>query len=432
MPRPRLGVLSNTVVLLLGTVAAQAIAFGFSILLARRYGEDAFGYYAVFLSALGVAGILSTGSYDKVIVFASSARRYQALVMLVMGMASVLALSILVIALIGWLAGQFLGMTSVDADVLWFAAALSVATFAHACTQVFVFSALRSSRVGDLSATKVLQSTMTGGSQASLSVVSSGTGLIWGHMVGQLVFAVRTTHIAYRILLRWSKWNVRALRSTARKHLRYPLYVCPNELLDVVSAQLPYLLIGALFSVGTLGQYAFAQRMLSAPAAVLGQAVSQSFLKGIASDSLSATETRQLMVRVWTSMFAVGVVPFGAVLLAGPPVFGWVFGEQWGAAGAIAAASVPLLLARFVSSPTSVIAYRLGMQRTQLVLSVIVALVRALPVFVAVAGATLIQVILIQTVGELVVIVVFNLRALRQLRLSEGGAPIPASVEGGP
>lgn len=431
MARLRVGILSNTVVLLSGTVAAQAIAFGFSILLARLYGEEAFGYYAVFLSALSIAGILSTGAYDKAIVFSSSPRRYHALVMLVMGIASTLALGILVVTVVAWFAGRLIGREFVDGDAVLLATALSVATFAHASTQVFVFSALRSARVIDLSATKVLQSTLSGGSQASLSSVASNAGLIWGHVFGQLVFAVRTSRIAYYILRRWSVWQLRAMRSTARKHLRYPMYVCPNELLDVVSAQLPFLLIGALFSVGTLGQYAFAQRMLSAPSAVLGQAVSQSFLKGIASDSISALETRQLMLRVWVALFAVGVVPFGLVFVAGPRVFAFVFGEQWVAAGAIAAASVPLLLARFVSSPTSVIAYRLGMQRTQLVLSVIVALVRAVPVFAALGGATLIQVILMQSVGEILIIVAFNSRALRQLRLSDDSTKRPVPVENG-
>lgn len=428
MPLLRLGFLSDTAVLLAGTVVAQAIAFGFSVLLARFYGDQAFGYYAVFLSGLGIAGILSTGAYDKAIVFSSSRRRYEALVSIVLGLATLLAAAMLAVALAVWLAGFVAGRPFLSAERLGLAAALAIATFAHASTQVFVFSALRSARAVDLSATKVLQSTLTGASQTSLSLVTASAGLIWGHVLGQLVFAVRATRIALRILARWSIWNVRAVRSTARKHVRYPLYVCPNELLDVVSAQLPLLLIGALFSVGTLGQYAFAQRMLSAPSAVLGQAVGQSFLKGIASDAVSARETRQLMVRVWIAMFAVGVVPFGAVLLFGPRGFALVFGDQWTPAGAIAAASVPLLLARFVSSPTSVIAYRLGMQRTQLVLSVMVALVRAVPVFAALGGASLIQVIVMQTLGELAVIVAFNWRALRQLRLS--GAPVRMSGNG--
>jgi len=425
--RPRIDVLSNTLVLLAGTVAAQAIAFAFSVLLARRYGEDAFGYYAVFLSALGIAGIVSTGAYDKAIVFSSSTRRYRALVMLVLGIATTLAVAILAVTLLIWLAGRLTGHVFFSAELVPLAVALAMATFAHAGTQVFVFSALRSARVRDLSTTKVVQSTVTGVSQTTLSVASSGGGLIVGHVVGQLVFAARAVHIAIGVLQRWSSWNVRAMRSTARRHMRFPLYVCPTELLDVVSAQLPLLLIGALYSVGTLGQYAFAQRMLSAPAAVLGQAVSQSFLKGISADSMTADETRRLMFRVWVSLFAVGIVPFGVVLLFGPRTFGWVFGDQWIAAGVLAAASTPLLLARFVSSPTSVIAYRLDMQRTQLMLSIVVTLVRALPVLAALVGATLVQVIVMQSLGEMAVIVAFNWRALRQLRLSEATGRVPMS-----
>jgi hypothetical protein len=116
-----------------------------------------------------------------------------------------------------------------------------------------------------------------------------------------------------------------------------------------------------------------------------------------------------------------GLLPFGAVLLWGDVIFAFVFGQTWGEAGAVAAVSAPLLLARFISSPTSAIAYRLDMQPQQFLFSTIMVFARTAPVLFAFRGATLGQVILLQTIGELAVIGAFNLIALSRLaRYSNG------------
>ena len=414
----RSGFIKDTAVLMTGTVVAQSIAFAFSVVVARQFSDVEFGRYAVFCAVLAVAGILSTGAYDRALVFAVSTRRLRALVLVVLATSLVVATLILVcgIALRGWLI-RVTGVGISPFDVI----ALATATVCYACGQVFIYMSLRGNRPRVIATTKVGQSLVTGGMQSGLGAASLSEGLVAGHVLGVSFLAAGVLPHARDAAKGFNSRRWAEVCSTMRAMARYPRYVCPNELIDAASAQAPLVLISSAFSLSTGGQYAFAQRMLGAPAALVGQAVGQAFLQRIGTMGLGQREIRRLMFRVWGALALLGLLPFGAVLLWGDVIFAFVFGQTWGEAGVVAAVSAPLLLVRFISSPTSAIAYRLDMQPQQFLFSTIMAFARTAPVLFGFRGATLGQVIVLQTIGELAVISAFNLIALSRLaRYSTG------------
>ncbi|MBL8995932.1 MAG: lipopolysaccharide biosynthesis protein [Gemmatimonadales bacterium] len=421
----RHGFLRSTAVLMSGTVVAQALAFAFSLLLARLYDDVSFGHYAVFTSTLAILGVLSTGAYDKALIFSASERRYRAVVLVVLVVSAGVAAAVVVFGLLAQLA---IGLWGDTATAVGQVLLLATATLCYAWSQLYVYSSLRREAPRDVAVAKVGQSALTGAAQSGFGMLSLVHGLSIGHAVGLLVFPVALRRSLRAAGVRFTRLTQVAARSTARKLSVYPRFVCLNEVLDAVSNQAPLLLIGALFSLGTLGQYGFAMRMLAAPAALVGQAVSQTFLQQIGVGRLSAPETRRLMFRVWGALFLVGILPFGIVFLFGDVIFSTVFGATWVEAGQIAAISAPLLLARFMSSPTSSIVYKLEMQRMQFVFSVAGTVIRTVPVFTALAGATLRQVIIMQTVGEILMILAFNATALRRLQRGSRGARVPGNA----
>jgi O-antigen/teichoic acid export membrane protein len=111
-------------------------------------------------------------------------------------------------------------------------------------------------------------------------------------------------------------------------------------------------------------------------------------------------------------MSLIGVVPFYLLFLSGESIFLWVFGSVWAEAGQMAEALAALLFFRFVSSPTSTIYYKLNLQRAQLIYCIIAFIVRTLPIFLIFQGFGIIQVLIVQVVGEICVIIAFNITAL--------------------
>lgn len=395
-----------------GTTIAQAIAFAFTFALARLYDESAFGHFMVFLSCLGILGAVSTGSYDKAVVFARSPRRLTALVTLVWTVVSsvalMTALSGLLFLAMGW-ASPF-GLTRFEHTV-----ALPLACMLYAGSQLSVYVCLKADRLTWLAGLKVAQSTVTGSAQCALAPVSQGVGLALGQVAGLFVVALPAIANLREALAGIGRRAWLRVLASARRFSRYPKFICPNELLDALANQTPLLTIGSVFSLEVLGAYGFAQRILAAPSALVGQAVGQVFLQQIGRRDMDHPAIKRLMTRVWLAMGALGVLPFAALFVFGGPLFELVFGAQWRSAGEIAAASAPLLFLRFVSSPTSTIYYRLELQPQQLALCVVALIVRTAPVFTHFLGSDIIEVIYLQTAGELVVIGIYNVIAWRRL-----------------
>jgi O-antigen/teichoic acid export membrane protein len=395
-----------------GTIIAQAVAFAFTFALARLYDESAFGHFTVFLSCLGIFGVLSTGSYDKAVMFAASPRRLTALVTLVWMIASSVALCIalsgLLFLAVGW--SSPFGLTRFEHAV-----ALPLACLLFACSQLSVYVCLKANRLTRLAGLKVAQSTVAGSSQCALASVSPGVGLSLGQVAGLFVMVLPTAAILRRALVGISRRGWMRVLASARRFRRYPKFVCPSELLDALANQAPLLAIGGVFSLEVLGAYGFAQRILAAPSALVGQAVGQIFLQHMGRRDLDHSAIKRLMARVWLAMGGLGVVPFAALFMFGGPLFETVFGAQWRSAGEIAAASAPLLFLRFVSSPTSTIYYRLELQSWQLALVVVALIVRTAPIFTYFLGAGIVEVIYLQTVGEVIVVGIYNVIAWRRL-----------------
>ncbi len=395
-----------------GTIAAQALTFAFTFLLARLYGEAEFGKFAVFMSCLGILGVLSTASYDKAVMFARSPRRFAALITLVAALAAGVALMITVsglVCLVSGIASPF-GLTAFEHTV-----ALPVAAFLYVCGQLSASICLKHDQLSRLAILKVAQSTLMGTTQSILAALIRGSGLVLGQVAGFALMAAPAIGFLRQHLVGGMRRTWLRMRTSAGRFKRYPRFVFPSELVDALSSQAPLLVIGSVFSLEVLGAYAFAQRILAAPAALVGVAVGQAYLQQIGRRELAVAEIRRLTVHVWVSLAALGVVPFVLVFLFGETLFTLVFGEAWRSAGLIAAASAPLLLLRFISSPTSSIYYRLELQSWQFALTIMALLARTLPVFTHLMGASIVEVIYLQTVGELLVILTYNFVAWRRL-----------------
>jgi len=325
----------------------------------------------------------------------------------------------LVVALIAGLSGLLFlamgwdspfGLTRLEHTLV-----LPLAGMLYAGSQLSVGIYLKTNKLTKLAGLKVAQSTVAGGTQCVLAPVSQVVGLAIGQIAGLLVVALPAIVTMCKALAGFGRRAWMRMLGSARHFSRYPKFVGPNELLDSLANQSPLLAIGSVFSIEVLGSYGFAQRILAAPSALIGQAVGQVFLQQIGRRDMDHPAIQRLMTRVWLAMAALGVLPFGVLFVFGEPLFEVVFGAQWRNAGEIAAACAPLLFLRFVSSPTSTIYYRLELQPQQLALCVAALIVRTAPVFTHFLGADIVEVIYLQTIGEFVVIGLYNVVAWRRL-----------------
>lgn len=177
----------------------------------------------------------------------------------------------------------------------------------------------------------------------------AGAGLGVGYGAGRLLSAgmmLRRSGLPLRGRMQWglvSAWR------------QFPVWILLPALANAVTVGAVSPLISAFYGVDFAGQFNFSQRLLSAPVALLGQAVASVFYVRFAAMERTAQDTSGQMVRLATALLGIAAVIFVPVALLSREAFLIVpsWGTQWETAGYISACLAPWLMFSFVSMPLS-------------------------------------------------------------------------------
>lgn len=329
---------------------AQALPVLAAPLLTRLYAPADFGALALFASLLGVALAVATFRFDWSVPNARSSAQAAALVAAAFGVLLVLVM----LSPVWWWLGRTALPSARDFDLPGGAAwLLPLALLGAGAQQTLQGWHVRSAELGAMGRAKVMQSVanvvvallaapfgpigLIGGTLAGAWV---GLGTLWRHAVGLRLALARLTRLRVAVAMR--RFGREAAWSTLASAL------------NTASFALVPLLLARHYSLAEVGYYALMQRVALGPIGLVGAAVSQSFWAEAA--RLVRDDPRGLaaLYRRSSSRLAILALPVAALGLAGPWFIGPLFGMGvWAAAGAVLAASVPMLVGQAVVSPLS-------------------------------------------------------------------------------
>jgi lipopolysaccharide exporter len=156
--------------------------------------------------------------------------------------------------------------------------------------------------------------------------------------VGEVLHArVRITH--------------RAMWRLAFRYRSFPLVSTPSSVVGKAAHEVPKVLIGVFFGAVVLGQVVLAKRVLQMPMAVLGNAVGQVFFPRFSEVRHDVRRARHLILSTARMQLLLIAAPMVVLFLFAEPLFVFVFGAEWAAAGRYARIFIPMLMAQFVVEP---------------------------------------------------------------------------------
>ncbi|MBF0722786.1 lipopolysaccharide biosynthesis protein [Sanguibacter inulinus] len=345
-----------------GVGAGQLILIAISPVLTRLFTPQEFGHYTILISVIAVMSVAATLRFEAAIPLAMTAE--DALGVARAGVASTLFFSFLVIPIL--IAVELVIPWKLLPDgggaQLW---VLVPAVIAFGLYELGTQFAIRRQRYGAVGARSLIQSGGTALGQLSFGVLGVGSGLIWGQILGKLLavgFLAPLVRTESRDLGRVPK-----LREIFKKYKRFPLFLAPSSLFNVLGTQAPYLMIGAVFGAPAIGFLGLIQRLVAAPQALVGQAIGQVYV-GEAAARLrgGAGDSRRPFVRA-TSWLVIIALPIGVGMALIPgSLLGAIFGTEWEGASAYLSAFAPAFVAQFVVAPVSQTLIIAGRQRLQL------------------------------------------------------------------
>jgi O-antigen/teichoic acid export membrane protein len=232
---------------------------------------------------------------------------------------------------------------------------LALALAGDAAYQTFNYWSVRRRDYAQVARTKVSQGVAQSLGQIVLGVLGTGPGgLLGGWTLGRLAGTLRMARTAVHAgVVRHV--SLEGMARAARGSKRFPTLALPAGLLNTASLQAPGLLLAVIYDFRVAGLYLLANRVVTVPMILLGQSFSQALMGRLSpsSEDASPDPCAALVRRAVLTMVALAALPALVLVLAGPNLFAFAFGQQWRQAGVFAQLLAPAFVAQLSVSPVA-------------------------------------------------------------------------------
>jgi O-antigen/teichoic acid export membrane protein len=271
--------------------------------------------------------------------------------LLVLSLVSVLVVSL--IAGMGiWLSGDrivFWTKTPALKPYLWL---LVPGILGSGIYQVFNFWAVRKTAFHRIARTKLNQSLGQVVVQLVLGISRFGpVGLLLGQVVGQAAGMTTLASMAWREDQRTFKAvSFRGVCQAAWRYRRFPLFSSWSATFNVLSFQIPILMLSFFFGPVITGLYALGNRVLQMPMNLVGQAIAQVFFS-MAAEAKRKDYLTSATENIFGKLVRIGLPTIILIGISAPELFAFGFGNEWRQAGVYTQLLAPWLFFVFIASP---------------------------------------------------------------------------------
>ena len=336
---------ADTVTIMSGTVASQLIVLLAMPIVTRLYSPADFGGVAIFSALLTAIVIVSNLRYELAIALPKTDDvAFQLFLICGVCLFSVTLVTSIVTALLSDSLVKILGVSELE-KFIWL---LPMGVFLCGCYRILKYWSLRMGHYGEVSRTRLIQSSAT----VLIQVFASPLGLpalLTAQIANKSVGIVSLSKkVNISALLRDSSTS--QLWSVARRYRKFPLVSTWGDLAMVAANHMPVVLIASLYDAATAGFYFLAQRATRLPVRVFGLAVAEVFLPQGAKLSHEG-KIAELTEKTFLTISAIAIPLLLFIALTAPSIFPLIFGGAWTKSGTIVSLLTPLLYFQLVAQP---------------------------------------------------------------------------------
>ena len=311
-----------------GSGLAQLLIIAATPLLARLYTPSETAHFMLLISAASILGSFASLKLESAIPVPVAIEESRSLFWL-----AVLA-PLVVLPLVWAVAGvvQLAGMWTETNWNWWDSAAVSIFVVVNGLFVAGGQLAVRLRSYGILSRIPLIQMSGTLATQLSLGAVSYSRGLFVGSLVGR---SVGITALMRVCGVHLAQLPPRATaRALIRQYWRFPAIFAPASLVQVAGANLPPLMLPALFGYGPAGLFAMAMRVVGVPAAIINSA-GQVFL-GEFARATSRSDSLRIYLRWSAALLSMAIVISCGIWVLAPLLVPWALGSAWSGTAVLA------------------------------------------------------------------------------------------------
>lgn len=351
-----------------GAAGAQVISVAASPLLSRLYDPDEFGLYGIFLGVSQIAGAVACGRYELAINLPEERGEAAQITMLCVTLTAATA----IVAGLGAAVAVFAGWIDGWNNSLYWLLGLPAYIVAHGCSLAANGFCNREKLFSLQARNGVLRAAITMGLSIGLGILSVGQGLMIGLLLGTLVStAVLWWQLQANFSYRFERIPWEKARALLKRYANFPKFLLFSTFVENGAAQLPSFIFGHFYGLATVGHFAFANRIINLPTALLSRSFGDVFRSNAAEAYAKRGDCRALLLDTVRHLALFGIPAVLVMAFAAPWLFTWVFGEPWREAGVYTQLLAVMIGVRLVISPVTVMFYIAEKQSTDLIIQAI-------------------------------------------------------------
>jgi O-antigen/teichoic acid export membrane protein len=201
--------------------------------------------------------------------------------------------------------------------------------------------------------------------------------------------------------------NLSSLKSVFSKYRQMPQFNLWMSLLDQFTTSLPILLFTSVFGTTVSAYFALANSVLFLPSYFVGQSVSQVFFQQAARQKHDIPGLKKFVIANLRGLSLLMVLPILLTVLAGPLLFGIVFGSKWSTAGEYAQFLIPAAALTFIASPISLIPTIFNKQHIHIALAMLNFVGRIVGLWIGIQANSPVLAVALYSFGESIGLLIF-------------------------
>lgn len=366
----------NLLIVMTGTALAQILGYALSPIISRLYSPADFGVFGSFYAVVGIIASVLTLDYSLAIMLPKG--KEDAINLFGLSCLSTAIITVICLIICVLFPGYVRGL--IKAPGSWILVLLVIGILADGLNQASQAWCVRVKSFKHTSASQVIRSLSTNGTQLGLGFLKGGpSALVFAGVLGDTLASANLAGVVARDLrslranVRWKRiWHM------AKEYRDFPLYSASTNLINTVSLGLPIFLLTHFFGIAIAGAYAFGNRILSAPLSLIQRALRQVLYQKACETHNDGGSLLLLYMKFTVGSFAIGLVPSLVFIIWSPQIFPWIFGVQWHTAGVFAQSMMVWLLFMFCSLPATLTARIARMQRQMFLFNLTLLVLRSL------------------------------------------------------
>lgn len=342
----------------------------FAPLITRLYGPEAYGIQGVFMSIVNVMGTVAAMTYPIAIVLPKN--EGDAVCLAKASICVGFAMSMLVAIILFLFGSKFLVLLNAK-EIFPFMYLIPTFMFISVLSAVMIQWLIRKNAFALTAKVTVWQTLI-------INMIKTCSGFIYptaavlivtntlGGLLSALIifFGVRKADSTdQECAVRLGSWS--RTWALAKKYHDFPVFRAPQALLNSISQSLPIIMLASYFGPTYAGYYSIAFAVLGMPISIIGNSVMQVFYPRINEAIRQGDNAKHLIIKAIAALALGGALPFAIILIAGPMLFGFVFGNEWHVAGIYAQWLSIWLFFQFINKPAVAAIPALRLQRGLLI-----------------------------------------------------------------